>query len=156
MPVLLAVAFLPDLGEHTWNPIVCHQVHHTVHFLIFDCFWVHSYKLMLQPQIGQSFCQACHNGRFTTSSGSYNHEAVTHQRRFVKLDDLIGPFRFVNEILFSHLFLNSSLLFLVDLLWNVTLLCWEQKWESISQQGKEELNVIEDELRQVHVSQGSG
>jgi hypothetical protein len=110
---------------------------------------------MLDSQFSKWSCQAVHDSCLTTTGSSYNHESVTHKWCFIKLDDLIGPFWLVNEIVLSHYFSNGSFLFLINFLRNITLWGWIQCWESISEEWKEKTNIVEYELRKIHISEGS-
>jgi hypothetical protein len=65
MLVLFRVASLPDFRENSWNPIIGNLVHHTIHFLILNGFWVHSHELMLDAKVSESSGQAVHDGGLT-------------------------------------------------------------------------------------------
>ena len=75
---------------------------------------------------------------------------MTHDRCFVKLDDLDEPVLDFTEVVLLDESSYSTLDLFIDLLWNVALF-----WEDISQQGLEKWNILGNELRKIHISQGS-
>jgi hypothetical protein len=149
--LLFVIALLPDLGVNTWNPLTSDGVHDTIHLLTSEGFWVHSGLLVWLSALSESLSQDVHNGGLTATYGTDDHETVTYEGSLVELDDLDEPLWLVEQVLLSHELSNGLLDLLIGLLLDISL-----SWEDISEEGKEEWDILSDELGQVHISQGTG
>jgi hypothetical protein len=137
------------LRENTRYPLSSNIVHGTIHLLIQDGFWVHSVEfvnLSLTESIGESV----HNGSFTATNCSDNHESVTYERGLIKLDNLNEPVFNFKKVVVLKKSSDSRFDLFVDFLWNVALF-----WEDILKQLQEKRNILGNEFGKVHISQGS-
>jgi hypothetical protein len=75
---------------------------------------------------------------------------VTHQRCLIKLNDLDEPRVNLLKAVLVVVLLDTLFNIFVDLLLDIRLF-----WENILKKRLEEWDVLSDELRQVHISQGT-
>ena len=77
----------------------------------------------------KSISKSIHNGSLTTTNSSDNHESMTYEGGFVKLDNLNEPIFNFKEIVIFKKSSDGSLNLFVNLLWNIALF-----WEDILKQ----------------------
>lgn len=144
--VLLIVAFLPNIGEDTWPPVISRQIHHAIHLLTCNSLGIHSGHLMCPTKFGHGLRQNVHDSRFATSSSSNEHEAVSYILCLEKLENSHEPQWLFNQIVLSKQLSNLRLFGLIFFLW------WIFDAEDVFKQVFEEINIFSYKLGHVHIS----
>jgi hypothetical protein len=151
--VLSVVNLLPDFSKNSRNPFSTGGTLLSEKLSVGDSLGVkdNTSVLGVSGNTLKRLEKDVEDGRFTTSSRSNHHDSVTHKRGFIELNNLESPLRDHLEVHVGtqdlHL-LNDGI---VSLGGHVLL-----SGEDIINELTEQRNILSNELRHVHISEGTG